>query len=523
MRKEAILISLEKTLANYHLILGKAAREGEDKVKLVMRELCKHDLFFLLYWVCGRKDMGRQWILDRCREVEESPDGYIDLWARYHYKSSIITFGKCIQDILNDPDTTIGIFSYSRPIAKPFLRQIKVEFETNERLKALFPDILYLNPKSESPKWSEDDGIIVRRRSNPKEATVEAWGLVEGQCTGKHFRVRVYDDIVVRDSVTTPEMIKKTTAAWEDSLNLGVENGAVRYAGTRWHYLDTYKEIMDRNAAIPRIYPGTDDGTEYGRAVLWDQAWLEKMRDQMGVYGFSCQVLLKPVAREDQRFMPEWIKYWPAYYFHNLNRYILVDPANEKQKRSDYTVMVVFGTGSDNNYYIISMLRDRMNLTERANALIRLHQEYRPIRVGYQKYGIESDIQFIEQRMKEDNYRFSIVPLGGKLSKADRIERLVPLFQTGRVYLPESCIRVNYEGRQEDLAKVFINEEYIPYPQVRHDDILDCMQRMTDENMMVSFPDYVPGIVGASKDNLIQLIQDKEESYNPLTYGFGRS
>ncbi len=513
------MITVERTLANYNYILNKAAKEGPQKIHLVMRELCKRDLFFLLYWVCGRKDMGRQWILDRCREVEEDPDGHLDLWARYHYKSTIITFGKTIQDILNDPEITVGLFSFTRPIAKPFLRQIKIEFETNEKMKHLFPDVLFDNPESESPKWSLDEGIIVKRKSNPKEATIEAWGLTEGQCTSKHFRLRVYDDIVVRDGVTTPEMIAKTTAAWEDSLNLGVEGGIARYAGTRWHYLDTYKEIMERGTVKPRIYAGTEDGEEYGKPVLWTPEWMDEQRKGMGTYTFSCQILMRPIAKQDQRFLPEWVKYWPAQHFRNLNRYILVDPANEKSKRSDFTTMIVFGTGSDRNYYIISMLRDKLNLTERANTLIRLHQEYRPIRVGYQKYGIEADIQHIEYRQNEDNYRFPIVPLGGKVVKFDRIVSLVPLFEHGRIYLPETCVRTNYEFRTEDLVKVFINDEYTPYPQVKHDDILDNMARMTDPALMVSFPEYVSDVVGAGRENILQLIQERDEGYNPLTFG----
>lgn len=61
----------------------------------------------------------------------------------------------------------------------------------------------------------------MRRKSNPKESTVEAWGLVDGQPTGKHFKLLIYDDVVTLESVTSPEMIAKVTNAWALSLNLG--------------------------------------------------------------------------------------------------------------------------------------------------------------------------------------------------------------------------------------------------------------------------------------------------------------
>lgn len=95
--------------------------------------------------------MERPWLLDRCKEVQAAPNDRLDLWSREHYKSTIITFGLTIQDILNDPETTIGIFSHTRPIAKGFLRQIKREFEANELLKSLFPDVLWTSPSKEAP------------------------------------------------------------------------------------------------------------------------------------------------------------------------------------------------------------------------------------------------------------------------------------------------------------------------------------------------------------------------------------
>ena len=175
-------------------------KEGEKKKNKAgsIRILCQADLYYLLVRVCGRLDMlpctgktgfiDNQFAFERCREVEANPDGFLDLWSREHWKSSIITFGKTIQDILIDPEVTFGIFSHTRPIAKAFLRQIMRELEGNRVLHKSFPDILWGQDVRQAPKWSEDDGIIVKRKSNPNEATVEAWGLVDGQPTSKHFR-----------------------------------------------------------------------------------------------------------------------------------------------------------------------------------------------------------------------------------------------------------------------------------------------------------------------------------------------
>jgi hypothetical protein len=169
------------------------------------------DRFFLLTSLLKRSDAIDLWLYERCREVERDPDGYLDLWAREHYKSTIITYAGVIQEILNNPEITIGIFSFNKPTARKFLRQIKYELESNRTLQELYPEVLFADPKKESSRWSEDSGIVVRRVGNPKEATIEGHGLVDGQPTGAHFLLRVYDDVVTLDSVTSPEMVNKTT------------------------------------------------------------------------------------------------------------------------------------------------------------------------------------------------------------------------------------------------------------------------------------------------------------------------
>ena len=128
-------------------------------------------------------------------------------------------------------------------------------------MKELFPEILWADPKRNAPKWSEDEGISVKRKNNPKEQTVEAWGVVDGQPIGKHFNALIYDDVVVPASVTTPEMMAKTLESLQNSYNLGAEGGFKRFIGTRYHFNDAYRSIMSTKTATPRIHAATIDAT----------------------------------------------------------------------------------------------------------------------------------------------------------------------------------------------------------------------------------------------------------------------
>ncbi len=194
----------------------------------------------------------------------------------------------------------------------------------------------------------------------------------------------------------------------------------------------------------------------------------------------SAQLLLNPTAGHAQGFKDEWLRYHESDDGAGMNKYILGDPAGEKKRNSDYTALGVIGLGADNNYYLLDMVRDRLSLTERGDALFALHRRWKPKGVGYEKYGIMSDIEHFNDRMRRENYHFEITPVGGQVPKPDRIKRLVPVFEQGRFYLPETCGKVDYEGKYVDLVQSFRSDEYLAFPVPAHDDMLDMMSRIFD-------------------------------------------
>lgn len=198
-----------------------------------------NDRYYLLTTTLHRIDALHPWLFERCREVEYATDGHLDLWARYHYKSSIGTFAGCIQEIIRDPEITIAIMSCTNQIAKPFLLQIQQELESNEDLKRIHADVFFQEPRKESPRWSREDGIIVKRKTNPKEGTIEAFGVIDGMRTGKHYGLLNYDDLVTETMIDNPDMIKKVTQRWELSDSLGPTHGRTR----KWHWGTRYCSI----------------------------------------------------------------------------------------------------------------------------------------------------------------------------------------------------------------------------------------------------------------------------------------
>jgi hypothetical protein len=136
-----------------------------------------------------------------------------------------------------------SLFSSTQKSARKFLHQIKREFEINAILRDAYQDVIWDKPKQDAPRWGLD-GIVLRRQSNPKEGTVEAWGLIDGMPTGGHYGLLVYDDIVTIETVRNPEMVRKATESWEMSDNLGAGSVRKQHIGTRYTFGDTYGQIL---------------------------------------------------------------------------------------------------------------------------------------------------------------------------------------------------------------------------------------------------------------------------------------
>ena len=496
---------------------------GPENAHEVRRSLCADDRFYLLTQVLHRPDADKKWIYERCREVEAQPDGMLDLWAREHYKSTIITFAGSIQEIIRDPEITIGIFSHTRPDASKFLAQIKAELETNDELKSLFPDIFYADPEVESPLWSVEKGIVVKRTANPREATVEAHGVVDSQPVGSHYRLMIFDDLVTMLSVSTPEQVKKTTErhALADSLGARGSDGLKRkqHVGTRYSFADTYHELIESGAVKPRIHPATKDGTMTGAPVfLTPEAWAKEKEKPSNIV--AAQMLQNPAAGTEAMFQLAWLD---GQFLHirpaTLTIGILCDPASSMKKGSDDTVMHVWGMDAARNRYLVDGFHHKMQLAERWVHLRDLHKRWSQepgvqlVKVGYERYGSTSDLEYFRERMEMENYYFDIHELAWprqaeRGSKYDRIQRLEPdhrlrkLFfakkmpegvtetpeqaevrragQAFRIYLPVR--RRDHLGAMYGLqAKYFA--EYKLYPYSVHDDGLDCASRWMDLDM----------------------------------------
>jgi hypothetical protein len=368
---------------------------------------------------------------------------------------------------------------------------------------------------------------------------------VKGQPTSRHFGLRVYDDIVTIESVSTPEQVTKTTVAFEMSDNLGAGEGRLWMIGTRYSFGDTYGDIMDRGIVTPRIYPATHNGKIDGSPVfMTPEQWAVKRRTQRST--LAAQMLQNPLSGKEQTFRPEWFKPWfvrPAA----MNVYIMGDPSRGKNPKSDRTAISVVGVSSSGKKYFLGGACRRMKLSERWDHLREYHKRWSAVpgilmvRVGYERYGQQSDDEYFQERMRIDNYSFAIDELAwpneGSGSKKARVERLQPDIEYGDFLFPgiihvpgqgdslweadldagqmrfkplqgklkaieeakargqgylacESLKRKNEDGELYDLTRTLM-EQLMYFPFGSFDDLIDATSRIYDMNATSALMDDV--------------------------------
>lgn len=461
-------------------VFYRAVVERNDEREI--RELVLADRFFLITVVLGIDVAWHPWVLERCREVERDPDERLDLWSRGHFKSTIITFAGVIQYILAHPEHAVCIMSYKAGAAEAFSAQIKTAFETNEVLLKCFPDILWSErPNHTGDQWTVSD-FTVKRRTGRKEASVSTSGLVSGMRTGGHYDLLVYDDVVTPESVTTPEQIQKTTDAWSMSLNLGTLTATKHwYIGTRYSMFDTYDYMLRLGTIRERRHICHDAN---GKPVLLPQEEYDKKKREMTSRDWASQMLQQPIGEGELLMDASWFNTYMRVPEIPMNIYVFADTAQKKGEGNDYTVFEVVGFGADRRKYLLDMVRDKLKQSERAAKMFGLVEKWSPLIVFYEENAAPDDEEYMAKLM-ETRGRFSLKMFRRKPSdgsKRQHIESLEPEFREGLWWFPSSLKYQQYDGSVRDLTQDFLRDEFLTYPQVAHDDMLDCLSNATAYN-----------------------------------------
>ncbi len=214
----------------------------EAKQKLIdLQERCKTDLKFLVTKIMGMPRWNEGLHGDAVRVIEGPGDRKLLLLPRGHQKSTIFSVAWVIQQILKNPNVRIKIISATWPLAKDLLFEIKGVLQYSA-LPEIFGPFLKGNCR-----WTTDCIDVAQRTKWLKDPTISTGGIDTGK-TGGHCDILIFDDLVVKENIQTPDAVRKVIDGYQACLPLLDPGGKLLLIGTRYVQSDLYGYIIENES-----------------------------------------------------------------------------------------------------------------------------------------------------------------------------------------------------------------------------------------------------------------------------------
>lgn len=381
------------------------------------------------------------------------------------------------------PEHQVMHASYSQELVDAFGRKVRNQLR-DDLYHVLFPGTVL-----------SDDSQAANKFNTVSGGSYFAVG-VGGSATGRGAHLLLIDDPVKDRVDADSERMRQMNKDWYTAVAYTrlMPGGAIVLIQTRWNEDDLAGWVLreQKHEGWEVLNLPAWDNDENPTTALWPEAFplerLRQIRETLPPRDWQALYMQRPRAGTGAEFKRGWLNHYSSVSHGPMYRVMLVDPANMKRENNDFTSIWIVGLGEDENYYVLDIVRDRLNLTERTEAVFRLHRKWKPGQVRYERYGMMADVEHIKAEMDKRSYRFSITEVGGNTKKEDRIRRLVPLFQQGRVWMPQQLSYTTLDGKTLDLVHHFIEEEFLSFPVGRHDDMLDGLARIAEPTLDTPWP-----------------------------------
>jgi predicted phage terminase large subunit-like protein len=244
--------------------------------------------------------------------------------------------------------------------------------------------------------------------------------------------------------------------------------GAIIVIGTRWHESDLSGWILREHAAdgwvvvsLPAIAePGDALGRPEGQP-LWPSKFpleaLTRIREAIGSSAFASLYQQRPVAAEGAIFRKDWLRTYteqPECY-----RIIFsLDCAFKTGASNDYSVIAVWGEGKS-GYFLLDVVRERLDFPALMSRTIAKATFWNPHAVLIED---AASGQSLLQSLQLET-RLPLLPVRPLGDKASRASAISPLFESGRVFMPQ----------QAHWLSDFV-DELTSFPAAPHDDMVDA-------------------------------------------------
>ena len=430
-------------------------------------------------------------------------------------KTTLVTQGYVIQRLCADRELSVLIANEKEQNAKDFLSAIKWQFESNDLLRALFPEVL---PRDFSETTWSASRIVLNRSMGRKEPSVFVIG-VGGTVTGMHPDLIVVDDMISREAMENARagswQIMHATNRWVNQLDLLLNKNHPRYEitfiGTRWWFGDSYEHVdaaygygeqptlVNLRLKLPTgefqtlaasrigdLATFRRAAIENGRSAFpekWSLDDLAKMRIRDEAL-FACNMLNEPSNQITATFKTDWLLYYDWLDDHqlaytdvaggkhvvrvrDLDVLFFVDPGGfgvrTAEDRSRAAIVVV---GSHNGiHFVLDVYAEKDTFLAAIRQLVAWTTRYSPRKVVIERAGQQlAFIELCRRALHDAHLTVGIEDVTPhKAKKEMRILGLEPYFQRGEVRI----------GKGPNMNE--LRTQYAQFPRAAHLDVLDAL------------------------------------------------
>lgn len=394
---------------------------------------------------------------DRILSHYEAAQQTLDLAPRGSGKTRVGTIGYGAWKAVNDPDVRILIVSDTDQHATRFLNTIKSAIEYHPLIKTYYGDL-------KGPRWSDHEATLLGRTKILTEATLTAHGATSGAVTSGHYDLILADDLVNFANART-EGERERMVDWFKLTLLPtlIPGGEVHVLGTRYHYLDLYKHLiedLDYDLQIQEAIITDETGAERS---IWEDFMplndrvegtvvtrgLRSIRQNVGTLVFNLQYQNDvELMKKGDIFQFDWFKYFEfatvngepvleredgiMVRLSDLKIFMGVDPAVSEKDTADYFAICIIGISKEGDYYVLDIVRDRYTYQQRAQAIAKKWNQWRPRVAGIESVAFQ--LEFC-QRIRDTFPFIRIKEVKTTRDKVSRAYNRSGLVENGHVWV----------------------------------------------------------------------------------------
>jgi predicted phage terminase large subunit-like protein len=242
--------------------------------------------------------------------------------------------------------------------------------------------------------------------------------------------------------------------------------GAIVLIQTRWHEDDLAGRLLNNPnekwnvLSLPAIAEVEEPFRRVGDP-LWPERYplmdLQRIRESVGSAAWASLYQQRPAAAEGAIFKRGWIRTYRD--LPNSFKKIVqsCDTAFKAGAENDYSLITTWGV-TENGYFLISFWRGRVEFPELKRQVAFQADQWKPHVILIEDKA--SGQSLVQELMSAT--RLPIVPVKVDSDKRARAEAVTPLFEAGRIFVPESA----------PWLDTYI-DELAAFPVGTHDDAVD--------------------------------------------------